>query len=95
MRKILMLIASLAAAEAAAAETRYVVVLHVLKTTGEYSEMVLPVTRKGGVGYIECDMRKNAYLAKHEKGWEIALAQVASEGLHAEVTITCEPVSMQ
>jgi hypothetical protein len=70
-------------------ETLYVAVLHVLTTDGIYKEFYL-LSTQNGVGRTECELRKDAWWAKHGQAAEAAKAQLAEQERYGEVTMTCD-----
>lgn len=74
---------------AAAADPLYVATLHILTTKGTYETSVIETTA-GGVGFVECDLRKDAWWAEHGPMFEELVADLKTDGQQAGVEVTCE-----
>lgn len=82
--------AVLAGAKTSSAESLFVAYVHVLTAKGTYEKLHILSTAQG-VGRVECEMRKDAWLAEHKESIEYAKAEMAKQGKHTEMTVTCEP----
>lgn len=77
---------------AVSSETLYVPVVHVLAVDGSYHRFPLKGTEKG-MGRIECDLRKEAWLDHFGDGIAVAKNELAKTGQQGGMTITCEPLN--
>ncbi|MER9171229.1 hypothetical protein NKI12_28665 [Mesorhizobium australicum] len=76
---------------AASARDLWVPVVHLLAVDGSYHRFPLKGTEKG-VGFTECDLRKEAWLDHYRDSIEIAKNELAKQGQQGGITITCEPL---
>ena len=71
------------------AESRYQAIVSVLDAQGGFERNVIASTR-AGLSLVECELRRETWLAEFGAGLESAVAAMKAAGKHAAFSVDCE-----